>query len=184
MAAKKKLNIRRSIERLLLPDLERRGFTRIQPGGNDNLMPYGPFVRDGARGVEQIELQFDKYQSSRFRLYLRIDAPGSRPGNYLRVPGYPEIWHLRAGLLLNIWFGVPRRKDGRSITEAEYDAVVAKVIALLPQIEAVFKSGRRTWYVRPGIGPILAIPLYMAFLVYVVPVLALLWVAGLIVRNL
>ncbi len=140
----KKLSIRRSIERLLFPELERRGFQRIPPAQYDRLLPFGKFVRQGARGLDVLELQFDKYTATRFRLNLWVVPPGRTLEEPWRA-GDPELSHYyftRRGLVLRPWFGVRRRRPPPGVPE--YDRAVNEVISLLPEVDDLFRSGRET----------------------------------------
>jgi hypothetical protein len=79
------------------------------------------------------------------------------------------------------------RKEAREgITESEYDAAVKDVIALLPEVERLFATGRTTrriermpmtrWAYLAGMGETL--------IIVVIPILALVWIVGWLFRNL
>ena len=151
----RKLNVRRSLERRLFPALDARGFVRHPPSGRDNLFPFGEFLRTGARGQDRLEIQFDKNLPSRFRVNLGVMPADYRPGDapFGTVDGL-HFHLMRRGIIFRRWFGARREA-----TEPEYDAVADEVIALLPEIDEVFLSGRctrRFWRLPPevyGIGP-------------------------------
>jgi hypothetical protein len=176
-----KQNIRRSMERLLLPALATRGFEHVPAAPNELLRPYGRFRRLREGVFEVIEIQFNKNRTSRFRLNLARTTDEHQWAQDV-LPHF----HLTArGLTLRRWFGV--RKEAREgITESEYDAAVKDVIALLPEVERLFATGRTTrriermpmtrWAYLAGMGETL--------IIVVIPILALVWIVGWLFRNL
>lgn len=142
--AAQKVNVRRSLERLLFPALEANGFVRHRPAEHDNLLPFGPFVRRSARGLDVFEIQFDKNNPARFRVNLAVLRPEWKPDDpWVSVDGR-RYCLMRWGLPLRLWFGV-RKKASAGITEEEYDAAAELLIRCLPQAERLFASGKRSW---------------------------------------
>ena len=185
----------RSVERLLIPEIVARGFVqgpRCDPSSND---PYGPFRRKSERGIELVELHFDKNLRSQFRLNVGVATkPFVMPFGGRVVPpeeqsvsqtGNPFFILWRRGLIFRHWFGVPKlAKDG--VSEAEFDAAVNPAIKLLPQIERLFETGKASRnMVRYPQGPLEGWG-YVALcaITVLIPFSAMLWIVGWISRHL
>ncbi len=196
MAATKKYNIRRSIERHLIPALEARGFKRAPDNSEsrDPLHnPYGRFRRHTGRGFDLIEIQFHKDRLSRFRLNLASAAGGEWPWPQAPIPledqwtahVFPNYYFTDRGLVFRRWFGV-RKLARQGITEGEYDAAVDKVIRLLPQVDRLFATGRPSRRMQRMPEGALRFLAYagQCLLAVVIPVYFAAWLVGWLVRNL
>jgi hypothetical protein len=184
MAAAKRLNIRRSIERLLLPALESRGFVFHAKAEPDLLRPYGWFVRQGIHGQDTFEIQFNKNRLSRFCVNLRIFPTDWRPEDPDGT-NWPPAYNFVHGLLLRIYFGHAKRNPSDSPTEAEYDAVVEKVVAMLPAADKFYRTRRGSWRVqRTWSGGLFTLRHLVQALVILLPFFAGVWVLGWLFRNL
>jgi hypothetical protein len=182
--AKAQASIRRSIERLLLPELERRGFAQHPDPELDprSSTPFGKYLRPGVRGTDVIQVHFDKYDRTRFRLRLRVIPPG-RTVEEPWLAGDPEsVFHdlTKRGLFLRPCFGVRRRQPAPG--EQQFDAAVNEVIELLPEVEELFRSGRATrrmqrWPMRSyGVGS-LRFPMW-TWIIWSIPVALLMFIIG------
>ena len=142
--ATRKLNVRRSLERLLFPALEARGFVRHPPAERDNLRPFGPFTRASERGLDFFEIQFDKNNPAHFRVNLAVLRAEWKPGEAWICADQKHYYLTRWGLPLRRWFGV-RKKASEGISEAEYDAAVEVLMRQMPHVDRLFATGRRAW---------------------------------------
>ena len=193
MAADKKLNVRRSIERLLLPALVARGFRQSDADARNIHNPYGRFRRHAAHGIEIVEVQFNKNNLARFRLNLAVataacaslqGAPIAPEDQWVGMV-LPRYHMTRCGTPFRIWFGV-RKPARKGITEAEFDAAVELVIRRIPQIERLFATGKRSWRMEenPVRASVFVLQMILGILAIGIPIGALLWLAGYLVRHL
>ena len=167
--------LRSSIDRLLVPALEQRGFVRVRLSAATArtemafLTPHGSFRRPRPQGIETIEIHFDRYDPSRVRHRFRrraarrrvVQPPrrqrarcarGSARGrteeSYCLLPRARPWGEYR----LRVWrwpghFRV-RRWPGRAAVASDYEKLVRKAIGLLPEIERVFEDGTCGPHVR------------------------------------
>jgi hypothetical protein len=177
-----KLNVRRSVERLLIPALLARGFEQLPDPDKDVLHPFGQFRRQAGDGAfEWVEVQFDKYRSSNFQIHFAVTR---EPEAWLgRV--VPRFRLVRRRWTTYGWFGV-QKKAREGISEAEYDAAVEEAVRLLPEIERVFAGGRPGWHVvqNPGSARGYFAHLGLVLVVFATPFLVLAWLLGWLSRNL
>lgn len=149
-----------SLEAILLPELERRGFQRAPLAGEDARgemaigFPFGRMRRETAAGLELVEIQLDKRRLPAFRLNLGI-APeggiqhpltGHVPQDEIWVHYLPRYWEVYAsrwtshGLpFTRRWFAA-RRWPGAVPARADYDALVQRVVMLLPHVERALRE--------------------------------------------
>lgn len=150
-----------SIESLLLPELERRGFQRVpltpeEARGELRIaFPFGRLRREGPRGFELVEIQLDKYGSPVFRLNLGV-VPFDGVEHKLvgRIP--PEdVWLHYLGHTYEMyqvrwrrkWFSA-RRLPWSDVSKADYQDLVGRVVSLIPEIEALFRDGELGKHLR------------------------------------
>jgi hypothetical protein len=180
--AASKLNVRRSVERLLIPALAARGFEPVPGDAKDLLNPYGRFRRRAADGAfEIVEIHFNEYRTSHFQLHFAV----TRQDHDWVVHVIPRFRLVRRRWTTYGWFGV-RKKAREGISEAEYDAAVEEAIRLVPEIQRVFAEGRPGWHVvgnPQSAGDFLA-HLGLLLVVFVTPFLFLAWLLGWLYRNL
>lgn len=153
--------LKKSIETVLLPELERRGYTPapVKPeekrGEIGAAFPFGRLRRSGPRGLEMVEIQLDKHGGAAFRLNLGIAPIQGVTGllvahilqQDVRVHYLDRSWELLKYPRLWKWFSV-WRWPGTPKTKADYDELVTKVVALLPEVEALFREGKRGPHLR------------------------------------
>ena len=192
MGGSKKTGVRRSIERLLIPELVARGFERVPPVQDAQLSPFGRLRRRGERGLDLIEIRFNKDRTSHFHFYI---ARATGESTIWRKPvPIEDQWPIdvkpsflvwRRGRVFRHWFGV-KKYAREGITEQEYDDAVRVAIAYVPMIERYFLRGTRTLAMEKfpqGITDDLA---YWGLCAGVIlgPVFLAIWTAGWVVRNL
>lgn len=150
MTKSRRTGIRRSLEKLLFPELSARGFEHLPETNDPQLAPFGRFRRRGERGLELIEVTFSKYRTSHFRFHIAIAREGASVWKTSKP--VEDMWSLdvdpnflvwRRGLVFRRWFGV-RKYARQGITEQEYDAAVQQAIDYLPMIERYFRHGSRS----------------------------------------
>ena len=134
VAKSRKTGIRLSIEQILFPELEARGFSMAADSG------WGRFSRIGANGTETLTIDFDKNNLAHFRMTLGVEADATDR----HVLSGKHFYLTRWGLPLRRWFGV-RKKVRDGITAAEYEAAVRLAMDCLPQVERLFATGKRSW---------------------------------------
>jgi len=193
LARSRKTGVRLSIERLLIPALAARGFEHLPATDDAQLEPFGRFRRRTDRGLEIIEIPFNKNRTSHFCLHF-ARATGE-PVAWIKGPvPIEDQWAMhvdpnfvlfRQGFLFRYRFGV-RKYAREGISEAEYDAAVMKAVESLPIIERYFEKGKTTLAMRKfpdGPGDNLA---YAGLCIGVVlgTFYAVLWVVGYLVRQL
>ena len=192
MAKSRKTGIRRSIEKLLIPELEARGFQQLSEIRDPQLSPFGRLRRPAERGLELIEVRFNKNRTSHFHFHIALAKEGSVVWNQSiplddmwPVDADPNFIVWRRRLVFRRWFGV-RKYARQGITEQEYDAAVQEAIGYLPMIERYFRDGTRTLAMGrypQGVGSELA---YVGLCAISVlgPFIALAWLAGWLWRQL
>ena len=150
MAKSRKAGIRRSIEKLLIPQLVARGFEHSPATQDSTLEPFGRFLRR-TNGVEIVVIRFNKNRTSHFNFHIaRATKPEAKWGAGtipiedqwpLHVDPNFLVW--KRGLVFRRYFGV-RKTAKEGIEEREYDAAVEEAVARLPVIDRYFERGRTT----------------------------------------
>ncbi len=177
-----KLNIRRSVERLLIPALAARGFERVPDTESDLLNPYGRFRRRASDGnLEIVEIHFNKNRTSHFQLHFAVtrqELDGVRQV-------LPRFCLVRRRWATYGWFGV-RKTASEGIAEVEYDAAVEEAIRLLPVVERTLSNGRDGYHVvrNPESAAGYFAHLGLLLVVFATPFLFLAWLLGWLYRNL
>lgn len=150
-----------SIESLLLPELEGRGFRRVPLTPEEArsevriAFPFGRLRREGPRGFELVEIQLDKYGSPVFRLNLGVvpfdgvehKLVGRIPPEDVWVHYLDHTYEMYQVRWRRKWFSAGRlpRSD---VSEADYQALVRRVMSLIPEIEALFWDGKLGRHIR------------------------------------
>jgi hypothetical protein len=186
LARSQRKGIRLSIEKVLIPELLARGFEQYPPVRDPQLSPFGRFRRRSGRGVELLEVRFNKNRTSHFHFHIALVTAESTVRRKL-IP-IDDQWPIdvdanfvvwRRGLVFRRWFGV-KKYAREGISGAEYDASVMQAIETLPMIERYFARGRRTLAMEKfpqGLSDDLPY-LFLCFVAVVGTFCALLWVAG------
>ena len=145
MAKSRKTGIRLGIERLLIPELQARGFEQVPPIREG----FGRFRRRTDRGFDIIEIDFLQKPHVAFCLHI---AQATGKTVWKTVQTLEEQWPLdvepnfkvyRRGLVFRHRFGV-RKYAREGISAAEYDEAVKQAIDCLPVIERYFATGKTT----------------------------------------
>ena len=185
MAGSKRKGIRLAIEQRLIPELLARGFVQEPETSDQQLKPFGNFVRRGDHGVDIVAIYFNKNRTSHFHFHVARSAqplptpvqwPWSVRPNFV-------VW--RRGLIYRRWFGVRKRaRDG--ISADEYDAAVRVAIRRLEVVERVLATNRGSLYVEEfpqGLRE--SLPYWTWCLLSVlVPLYAVAWALGWLWRHL
>lgn len=130
--------MRASLQRLLLPELEARGFRPDRAGEPDAEMPFGTLSRVGANGTDRIVITFNRYRPGHFTLCLSVqpDRPTAGPSADVSV-----LYELgRRGGFRLAPFGASAPK-GRAPAAADHDAAAREVVEALPEVDALFATG-------------------------------------------
>jgi hypothetical protein len=149
------------IERLLIPELERRGYAAVpltpeeKRSGIAAAFPFGRLRRRGDQGLEIVEIQLDKHGRASFRLNVGIaphdgvvDAHAGRiPQEDVWVHYLPGSYELLQCPRLWKWFSV-WRWPWRRFTSAHYDKLVGDAVRLIPEIEGLFREGKPGLHMR------------------------------------
>jgi hypothetical protein len=146
-----------AIESGLLPELMRRGFVVVPSTGDDAhgemraAFPFGRLRRYGPHDLEIVEIQFHKYRPAAFRLNIGI-APPEGIDHFTGVHvAQEDIWsgyldrhyQMYRCPMFGVWFA-PRRWGWpkRDATRSDCQALVARVVGLLPEVEQALREGK------------------------------------------
>jgi hypothetical protein len=165
MNASAKHLLRASIECILVPELEKRGFIRAPLSGEDlrareivSSFPFGRFKRRKGSVVELLEIQLARGGKAAFRFNL-----ATVPSAGVIGPTGPilqeEVWTQYSNEYFEVykrrffprWFQLIRWPWSPSPTPTEYEELVREAVKLLPNIEATFlthRPGRNMRHVR------------------------------------
>ncbi|MEF9355477.1 MULTISPECIES: hypothetical protein [Ralstonia solanacearum species complex] len=150
-----------SLRSRLIPEFERRGFNVVPLTGDDArsgeiraAFPFGRLRRPGPNGLEMVEIQLDKHGRAAFRLNIGV-APSGGIAHAVGQVAQEDIWvhylsryyEVYRWPLARRWFSV-WRWPGSSATQADYDALVKRVVDLIPEVEEVLTSGGRGPHIR------------------------------------
>lgn len=130
--------MRASIDRLLLPELEARGFRRDPGTEPDDEMPWGTLGRAGRRGRDRIVITFDRYRPGHFTLCLSVvpDPPLADPHD----AGLAVHELARRGGYFRQPFGATVGA-GAQPSAADHDKAALDVVEALAEIEDFFAAG-------------------------------------------
>jgi hypothetical protein len=150
LGGSKKSGIRRSLERLLIAELLARGFEHWPETIDSRRSPFGVMRRRTERGIELIEVRFNKYRTSHFNFHIahvtsektvwKDPKPMEQQLPFDVDPNF-VVW--RRGLVFRRWFGV-KKYAREGIRDEEFDTAVRQALGYLPMIEAYFQRGNRT----------------------------------------
>lgn len=130
--------MRASIDRLLLPELQARGFRRDPGTEPDDEMPWGTLSRTGRRGRDRIVIAFDRHRPGHFTLCLSV-LPDPLPADpHADVLAVYEL--AQRGGYFRKPFGATVGK-GEQPSAADHDKAVLDVVEALAEIEAFFAAG-------------------------------------------
>jgi len=154
--------LREAIGVLLVPELEKRGFRAVPLKPDERrsevaiAFPFGRMRRPGPGGLEIVEIQLDKRGAPAFRLNLGIAPPegvhhplGFVPQEDVWVHYLDQSYELYDRSLLGRrkWFSLPWWR-GKAIERQEVERLVQRVVALIPEVEALFREGKRGPHIR------------------------------------
>jgi hypothetical protein len=143
--------LRKAVNRHLLPAFEQRGFT-IMPLGKDeasdresrSAFPFGRLRRPSPQGFEVVEIQMARY-SAAFSFNIAVVPKEGYPPSWGQGGEFPVTW-FEDWYEFHRWPRVSRgfsvhRWPWQTVTQADYDALVKRIVDLIPEIEQLFKDG-------------------------------------------
>ena len=156
--------MRKSVETLLLPEFSRRGFQPVPWNEEEaksawrTLVPFGRWRRRTSDGFEIIQVYFDPYGGPGFWIRFGAIPEGGTTdvfGNHLAAEDawaeyLPVMYSTAPFRFFQAYcqqFKV-RKWPWQSHTEADYVALVRRVIALMPDIETALREGRCGPHIR------------------------------------
>jgi hypothetical protein len=144
-----------SLRARLVPELERRGYhavpltaaearSEIRTG-----FPFGRLRREAADRFDLVEIQLDKHGRAAFRFNLGVVPLEGIEHEIVGHVRAEDVWvHYLAHYYvlydwprLRRWFS-PWRWPGTALGRNNYERLVAKVVSLLPEVEALFREGK------------------------------------------
>lgn len=150
--------LRSSVQDILIPAFVELGFVTVPLDTRGSrsreirrAFPFGRLRRFTSTGSEQIEVQFYKEGAPFFRINFGI-VPLEGIEHLVGHVENKDVWihymnHYFAAYQIpkiRKWFGL-FHWPGRTITEADYDALVSEVVSFLPEVEKALRSERRMW---------------------------------------
>jgi hypothetical protein len=167
MANKERRWLIESLEALLLPELERRGFRKVPLTAEEARseirvgFPFGRLRREGPDRLEIVEIQLDKRRAPVFRINLGVAPPGGIEHPVTGHVAQEDIWTGYLGRCWQVypakwlpkltplarWFSVRRPREAEP-TRADYEELVGRVVELLPLIERLFREGKPGAHMR------------------------------------
>jgi len=149
----------------LLPALSQRGFELAPWTGEDSKdrelrssFPWGRHRRaHPGGGLELVEVQLDKRDAA-FRLNLGIVPAEGLVRAGVQIPR-DEVWVHYLDVYYTLyrwprfrkWFSlwlIARQSGGTEAGQADYDALVARVVELLPEVDLLFSQNTRGSHMR------------------------------------
>ena len=155
-----------AIREQLLPEFTRRGFEVLPlPESRDSppdrqliaSRPFGRLRRRSTKGgFEYVEIQVAPRARAAFRLSIGVAPSEGIEGMFghiaaenVLVGWLGEIFHLYSCPRFRSWFAVRRWLwEKRDATESDYQALVSRVIGLLPEVEQALGEGKVGPHIR------------------------------------
>lgn len=151
--------LRKALEQRLVPELLKRGFVRVDPEPEalgrevQAAFPFGRLRRPSKTGSELVEIQVHPRDAA-FRLNIGFVPPGGvdhRVGGKLAesdvwVQYLDRYYELCARRFMGKWFSA--RKVRLAKRPADFNSLVDSVVALIPEIEQLFREGRPGSHMR------------------------------------